>query len=155
LSKELLKQIGENWFGDQWQGPLARELSVGERSLRRWVAGTDGIPEGIWRDLLLRLEARYNYAKFYLGEVKSILGQVQVCSFQRWDSARGENVQGPCKSTPARIAKIGGEPILNTSEWVPADAVDAEGRLKPTAFSPSLSGDGFQTQVTDGPKSSR
>jgi hypothetical protein len=153
LSKELLKQIGENWYGDQWQAPLARELDVGERSMRRWAAGTDDIPRGVWRDILFRLEARYNYAEFHLGEVRSILDQVQVCAFQCWDPARGEMVQGIGKSTPARIAKIGGDPILKTAEWVPADEVDAEGRLKPVELSP-LSG-GFQTQVTNGPRSGR
>lgn len=155
LSKELLKQIGENWYGEQWQAPLARDLSVGERSMRRWAAGTDPIPQGVWRDILFQLEARFNYATYYLGEVKSILGQVEVSGFQVWDSARGDMVQGLRKSTPARIARIGGTPIPGTSEWVPAENIDAEGWLKPVPISPSQSGDGFQTQVTSGPRSGR
>ena len=44
MSKELLKRVGEFIYGEQWQAPLARDLGVSERSMRRWVAGTDEIP---------------------------------------------------------------------------------------------------------------
>src|ERR1700730_4441841 len=48
MSNELLKRVGESVYGQQWQAPLARDLGVNERSMRRWVAGTDEIPRGVW-----------------------------------------------------------------------------------------------------------
>jgi hypothetical protein len=64
LSKDqaiLLRQVGSFFYGQEWQAPLARDLRVNERSLRRWVAGTEEIPLGVWRDLAAHLEV-YNRA---------------------------------------------------------------------------------------------
>jgi hypothetical protein len=65
IDSELLKIVGESFYGDQWQGPLARDLQVNERSIRRWLAGTEGIPDGVWADLRNRLE----YEQSLLGEL--------------------------------------------------------------------------------------
>lgn len=40
LSPELLRQVGEALYGEQWQTELARALDVNNRTVRRWVAGT-------------------------------------------------------------------------------------------------------------------
>jgi hypothetical protein len=58
LSKDylLLQQIGIFFHGEEWQAPLSRDLHVNERTMRRWVAGTEDIPRGVWRDLSVRLE---------------------------------------------------------------------------------------------------
>jgi hypothetical protein len=52
----LLRQIGVSFHGEEWQAPLARDLRVSERTMRRWMAGTEEIPRGVWRDLSGRLE---------------------------------------------------------------------------------------------------
>jgi hypothetical protein len=51
----LLRQIGVFFHGEEWQAPLARDLRVNERTIRRWVAGTEEIPRGVWRDLSAHL----------------------------------------------------------------------------------------------------
>jgi hypothetical protein len=55
LSNDLLRNVGQFFYGAEWQGPLARDLGVNDRSLRRWVAGKEEIPRGVWSDLSARL----------------------------------------------------------------------------------------------------
>ena len=50
----LLRETGEALHGPQWQSALARDLGISDRTMRRWVAGTYPVPEGV-RDDLLRL----------------------------------------------------------------------------------------------------
>ena len=47
----VIARVGRALYGAQWKSPLARELGVHERSLRRWAAGEARPPA----DLLLRL----------------------------------------------------------------------------------------------------
>ena len=49
--QKLLHEVGEALFGDFWQCALARELGIADRTMRRWVAGTSPIPEGIAPEL--------------------------------------------------------------------------------------------------------
>ena len=82
LSKELLKLVGEFLHGEQWQAPLSHDIGVGERSMRRWVAGTDEIPNGIWREIGFRLESVQGDLEYLFGEVKRTSGLVEVHSFK-------------------------------------------------------------------------
>jgi len=50
----LLIAVGQALYGERWQSPLARDLGVSDRTMRRWVAGTYPVPKGV-RDDLLRL----------------------------------------------------------------------------------------------------
>ncbi len=136
MSSELLKRIGEFIYGDQWQAPLARDLGVNERSMRRWVAGTDEIPRGVWRDLGSRLEIWHRALGHLVAEVKHTGGLVQVHAFKVWDSGAGDMVQPHGKSTAERIARIGGEIIWGSAEWLAPSAIDAEGRMVPEAVPP-------------------
>jgi hypothetical protein len=129
MSKELLKRVGEFLYGDQWQAPLARDMSVGERSLRRWLAGTDKIPNGVWRDLGFRLESINGDLQYLLTEVKRTSGLIEVHAFKVWDQTAGATVQALGKSTAQRIAKIGGEIIPGSAECLPPSAIDPEGRM--------------------------
>jgi hypothetical protein len=47
-----LKDVGEALYGDQWINPLADDLEVSQRTMRRWATGTADIPVGVWEDLL-------------------------------------------------------------------------------------------------------
>jgi hypothetical protein len=136
LSKELLRRVGEFMYGEQWQAPLSRDLGVGERSMRRWMAGTDQIPSGVWRDLGSRLEIWHRTLGHLVGEVKHVSGLVEVYAFKVWDSQAGDMVQPRGKSTAERIARIGGEIIPGTEEWVPPSTIDAEGRMMLAAAMP-------------------
>jgi hypothetical protein len=130
MSSELLKRIGEFIYGDQWQAPLARDLDVGERSMRRWVAGTDPIPNGVWRELEIRLESIDGDLQYLIDEVKHASGLIEVHSFKVYDGRSGEMVQQPVKSTAERIARIGGYIVPGSAEWVPPWSIDTEGRVR-------------------------
>lgn len=51
MSTRLLKRCGEALYGPHWQTEVARELEVSDRTVRRWVAGTSAVPDGIELDL--------------------------------------------------------------------------------------------------------
>jgi hypothetical protein len=55
---QLLIKIAILLFGNNWQSGLAGEIGIGERTLRRWIAGTSPIPLGVWNDLMARLSNR-------------------------------------------------------------------------------------------------
>jgi hypothetical protein len=65
----LLRQIGEELYGADWQAALSAAIGVGDRSLRRWAAGTDEIPDGVWVDIHRHLEARWVPIKYFDDEV--------------------------------------------------------------------------------------
>ena len=52
MSSRLLKRCGEALYGPRWQSDLARDLKVSDRTVRRWVAGSDDVPDGIYLELL-------------------------------------------------------------------------------------------------------
>jgi hypothetical protein len=131
MSKELLQQVGQFIYGEQWQAPLAREISVGERSMRRWSAGTDHIPNGVWRDIGLQLETIQGDLEYLIGEVKKASGLVEVHSYKVWDQLAGDFAHPAAKSTAERIARIdGAEVILGSAEWVPPSTLDPEGHAR-------------------------
>lgn len=133
MSKELLKRVGTFIYGEEWQAPLARDIGVNERSMRRWVAGTDEIPRGVWRDLGDRLEIWHRALGHLVSAVKHTSGLVEVHAFKVLDGRLGDMVQSRGKSTAERIARIGGEIIPGSAEWVAPSAIDPEGRITPEA----------------------
>lgn len=48
----LLRDLGEALYGPRWQSDLSRDLAVSDRTMRRWVAGSDDLPSGVAADLL-------------------------------------------------------------------------------------------------------
>lgn len=54
----LLREAGEALYGPRWQSDLARDLRVSDRTVRRWDAGQNEIPAGVWADLRALLKAR-------------------------------------------------------------------------------------------------
>jgi hypothetical protein len=57
LDSTHLRSVGEALFGHAWPAPLANELDISERTLRRWMAGRM-IPEGIWPELIIICQER-------------------------------------------------------------------------------------------------
>lgn len=53
-----LAQAGAALYGPRWQTDLARALDVSDRTVRRWVAGSDPLPAGVAADLRRLCEAR-------------------------------------------------------------------------------------------------
>lgn len=54
----LLAECGAALYGPRWQSDLARDLGVSDRTMRRWVAGTHDVPQGLYTDLLRLTEER-------------------------------------------------------------------------------------------------
>jgi hypothetical protein len=54
----LLSEIGQALYGPQWQSALSGQISVSDRSMRRWANGSDPIPWGVWFDIYHHLESR-------------------------------------------------------------------------------------------------
>jgi len=76
LSSNLLRNVGEFFHGQEWQAPLARDLEINERTMRRWVAGTEIIPRGVWSDLGRKMEMYHQTLAILLGEVKRASGTI-------------------------------------------------------------------------------
>ena len=49
---ETLTLVGRSLYGDRWQTDLAGALNVSDRTMRRWVAGTDVPRLDVLGDLL-------------------------------------------------------------------------------------------------------
>src|ERR1700677_2716225 len=56
--QHLLQTVGEELYGPEWTGHLARELHVSDRSMRRWANGADRIQWGVFLDLAHLVERR-------------------------------------------------------------------------------------------------
>lgn len=54
---DLLTRAGRALHGEQWQRPIAVDLGVNERTVRRWVARVSPVPDGIRADLLALVRA--------------------------------------------------------------------------------------------------
>lgn len=52
MNNELLQKVGQALYGERWQTDLARALDVSDRTVRRWVAGSDEPRPGVYVDLL-------------------------------------------------------------------------------------------------------
>jgi Protein of unknown function (DUF1488) len=76
----LLRQIGEELYGANWQIELSRAIGVGDRSLRRWAAGTDPVPEDIWVNIHRHLYARWVPIKYFDDEVISRMNKPEKLS---------------------------------------------------------------------------
>jgi len=71
----LLRQIGEALYGPTWQADLSRAISVSDRSMRRWAAGTDEIPDGAWRDIHYHAESRWRPIQYFDEEIVARLNK--------------------------------------------------------------------------------
>lgn len=48
FTPDELQRLGRVVWGNQWQTPLARELGISDRTVRRWRAGTRTPSEADW-----------------------------------------------------------------------------------------------------------
>jgi hypothetical protein len=129
MSNVLLRTIGEFFYGAEWMAPLGRDLGVNDRTMRRWVAGTEQIPNGVWNDIDARLTVYSQALGTVFADVKRVRGFVEVHSFKVWDSQIGDIVQPERKCTVDRIARVGGEIVPGSAAWVSSADVDPEGRM--------------------------
>jgi hypothetical protein len=57
---------GEAMYGPNWQSAMARFLNVSDRTVRRWVSGTSGVPD--WVLTALSKAPGANHDEWILGE---------------------------------------------------------------------------------------
>jgi hypothetical protein len=129
MSKDLLRTIGEFFYGAEWVTPLGRDLAVNDRTMRRWVAGTEQIPSGVWKDIDTKLTIFSQALGTMSARVKRVRDLVEVHSFKVWDNRTGDMVQPERKSIADRIARVGGEIIPGSAAWISSAEVDPEGRV--------------------------
>lgn len=58
MTPAILRAAGEALYGPLWQCELARALGVTDRTVRRWLQGSRGIPLGLASDLVELLSKR-------------------------------------------------------------------------------------------------
>jgi hypothetical protein len=51
MTPDELAAAGRALYGDRWQTPLAQNLHVADRTVRRWLAGQTPIPDGVESEL--------------------------------------------------------------------------------------------------------
>lgn len=54
----LLREAGKALYGPRWQSDIARDLGVSDRTVRRWDAGQNAIPPGVWANIRALLTTR-------------------------------------------------------------------------------------------------
>ena len=74
----LLRQVGEVLFGASWQTSLSEQISVSDRSMRRWASGEDEIPPGVWRDIHYYAQSQHLTIKYFDDEIVRILNDNQL-----------------------------------------------------------------------------
>lgn len=68
----LLAECGEALYGPRWQTDLAADLGVSDRTIRRWVAGTQDVPIGAYTDLLRLTQERAGLLDSLAGRLREL-----------------------------------------------------------------------------------
>lgn len=68
----LLVDCGEALYGPRWQTDLAADLGVSDRTIRRWVAGTQNVPQGAYTDLLRLTQERAGLLDSLAGRLREL-----------------------------------------------------------------------------------
>jgi hypothetical protein len=58
MTPTTLRMVGEALYGRRWQRPLAGDLGIPDRTVRRWVAGDSKIPARVSDQCLALLRRR-------------------------------------------------------------------------------------------------
>jgi hypothetical protein len=126
---ELLQHVGLRLFGAHWQGQICAIIGVSERSMRRWVAGVDQIPPGVWTDILGLVRSRWGDLRELESFVRDV-NRIAVYGFEVYDTASGRSVrQKKSKRTAADIEQLGGKIVPGTQQIVDQRSLDDQGRF--------------------------
>ncbi|MGJ4908855.1 hypothetical protein [Bradyrhizobium sp. HKCCYLS2033] len=134
----LLRDVGERLYGASWQAQLSATLGVSERSLRRWLAGTDRVPRGVWAELKIAVASHWINVRELEYQINDLM-RVAVYSFKRWNQQVGDFDVSPLKATRDYIDKVGCEIVESSELKVDAWDVDDEGRYRPAGAADRLS----------------
>ena len=70
LSEPLITRVGRALHGEYFLVPLARHLAVDRRTVQRWCAEQDPVPEPVWRELYADLAEHLDDMRELLAEAK-------------------------------------------------------------------------------------
>ena len=58
MTADELREVGEYLYGPRWQSPLARDIDIDERAMRRMASGERPVPIGVAAELIEKAAAR-------------------------------------------------------------------------------------------------
>ena len=58
MTPTLLRETGESLYGARWQSELSRALAVSDRTMRRWLAGVNDVPDAVREELRALAQGR-------------------------------------------------------------------------------------------------
>jgi hypothetical protein len=70
LSEPLITRVGRALHGEHFLVPLARHLAVDRRTVQRWCAKQDPVPEPVWRELYADLAEHLDETRELLAEAR-------------------------------------------------------------------------------------
>ena len=95
MTPDKLASMGRALFGDRWQTSLSTELSVADRTVRRWTSGDSPIPDGVEPELRRLLIQR-------ISEMGGMIGYSVMLSPCRVFSRHGEPVRNDIRGPYGR-----------------------------------------------------
>jgi len=58
MTPTLLREAGESLYGARWQSELSRALAISDRTMRRWLAGVNNVPDQVREELRVLAQGR-------------------------------------------------------------------------------------------------
>jgi hypothetical protein len=71
MSEPLITRVSRALHGEHFLVPLARHLAVDRRTVWRWCAEQDPVPEPVWLELCADLAEHLNETRELLAEAKN------------------------------------------------------------------------------------
>ena len=80
MSSKLLFDVGEALYGPRWQTELSRAIDVSDRTVRRWAAGADDVPPGVYFELLSLLTEKAAEVDDVIARVNSLIEKLELAA---------------------------------------------------------------------------
>ncbi|HXP75342.1 MAG TPA: hypothetical protein VN823_14460 [Stellaceae bacterium] len=110
MTPEKLAIIGTALYGERWQTPLANDLQVADRTMRRWLAGESPIPESIAAELLALFERRKRtlnaLTDYSINALNHTIMNVRTNSLFAYDGAGRLTLRDPGFAKPDEMPAI-------------------------------------------------
>lgn len=83
MSSKLLSDVGTALYGPRWQTELSRAIDVSDRTVRRWAAGADDVPDGVYYELLALLTEKASQVDDTIAKINSMLEKLKRAAAPR------------------------------------------------------------------------
>ena len=77
MSSKLLSDVGQALYGPRWQTELSRAIEVSDRTVRRWAAGVDDVPPGVYAEALDLLVEKAAEVDDVIAKVNSLIEKLK------------------------------------------------------------------------------